>query len=462
MLTKYLEKMTYIYNTMDSVLITNVDGIIEYCAIFDEKDNSIKNEGYTGKYLLDVYPGLTEETSTHFRVMKSGEAIIDEVQTVTDFNGTKQTFVSNTYPIEVDDKVVGAIEGIVILSDSGAPYSKRFKPNKTKLELDFYKVEDLIGDSKKMISVKDKIICAADGDSAVMIIGETGTGKEIVAQAIHSHSRRKKQPFISQNCSAIPANLLESTLFGTVKGSYTGAEDRKGLFELADQGTLFLDELNSMSMELQGKILKAVEEQKIRRLGSEKEKKIDVRIISAMNESAEECLEKGNIRKDLYYRLGVFQINLPLLKERKEDIPLLIKYYINYYNGKEGRNIQECSKLAERLLVDYEWPGNVRELKNVIEYAFNMAKGKFITMTNLPDHFLYEKKKDASYEEQVNWEKALENGDSLTSIVDNYESKIIKRILFKSSGITEAADKLGVSRQTLNYKIKKYKLEVYK
>ncbi|QHI72514.1 sigma-54 interaction domain-containing protein [Aminipila terrae] len=459
MITKYLEKMTYIYNTMDSVLITNIDGIIEYCAVFDEKDSSIKNEGYTGKYLLEVYPELTKETSTHFRAMKTGKAIIDEIQTVIDFNGIKRTFVSNTYPIEVDGKIVGAIEGTVILSDAGLPNSKRFKDSKVNTESGLYTIDDLIGKSNRMLVVKEKILRAADGDSSVMIIGETGTGKEIVAQAIHSHSKRKNQAFISQNCSAIPASLLESTLFGTVKGSYTGAEDRKGLFELADKGTLFLDELNSMNIELQGKILKAVEEQKIRRLGSEKERKIDVRIISALNEEVDEVLEKDKIRKDLYYRLGVFQINLPLLKDRKEDIPLLIKYFINYYNKKGKRNIENCSELAERLLIDYEWPGNVRELKNVIEYAFNMSKGKDITMTSLPENFLYNKKEDTHYTEQLNWEKALEEGHSLASIIDNYESRIIKKILSGSSNITEAADKLGVSRQVLNYKIKKYQIK---
>ncbi|WP_312651879.1 sigma-54 interaction domain-containing protein [Aminipila sp.] len=462
MLTRYLEKMTYIYDTMDSVLITNVDGIIEYCAIFNEKDNSIKNEGYTGKYLLDVYPELTEQTSTHFRVMRSGEAIIEEIQTLTDFNGKKLAFVSNTYPIEVDGKIVGAIEGTVILSESGLPYSKRFKEKRENSEKNLYTVDNLIGEDNRMLVVREKILRAAEGDSSVMVTGETGTGKEIVAQAIHSHSRRKKQAFISQNCSAIPASLLESTLFGTVKGSYTGAEDRKGLFELADKGTMFLDELNSMDVELQGKILKAVEEQKIRRLGSEKERKIDVRIISAMNEEANEAIEKGKIRKDLYYRLGVFQIKLPLLKERKQDIPLLIKYYINFYNEKEGRTIEACSELAERLLVDYEWPGNVRELKNVIEYAFNMTKAKTITITDLPDYLLYEKKEDTHYGNQSDWETALEDGEPLALIIDNYECKIIRTVLRESANITEAANKLGVSRQALNYKIKKYKLEIKK
>lgn len=460
MLTKYLEKMTYIYNTMDSILITNVDGIIEYCAIFDEKDNSIKNEGYTGKYLLDVYPQLTEQTSTHFRVMRSGEAIIEEIQTLTDFNGKKLAFVSNTYPIEVEGKIVGAIEGTIILSESGLPYSKRFKEKKEDAKKDLYTVNNLIGENSKMLAVKEKILCAAEGDSSVIVIGETGTGKEIVAQAIHSHSRRKNQAFISQNCSAIPASLLESTLFGTVKGSYTGAEDRKGLFELADKGTMFLDELNSMNIELQGKILKAVEEQKIRRLGSEKERKIDVRMISAMNEDADEAIEKGKIRRDLYYRLGVFQIKLPLLKERKQDIPLLIKYYINFYNKKEGRTIEDCSELVKRLLADYEWPGNVRELKNVIEYAFNMTKGKTITMTDLPDYFLYDKKEDTHYGDQPDWRTALEEGESLNFIIDNYEGKIIRAVLLESENITEAANKLGISRQALNYKLRKYQLAI--
>ncbi len=458
MMTKYLEKMMYIYNTMDSVLITNTDGVIEYSATFDEKENSIKNEGYTGKYLLEVYPELTQETSTHFRAMNTGKAITDEIQTVTDCNGMKRTFVSNTYPIEVDGKIVGAIEGTVILSESGLPYSKRFKNSKMNQTSELYTVEDLIGKSQKMIDLREKILRAAESNSSVMLVGETGTGKELAAQAIHSHSSRKNRAFVSQNCSAIPASLLESTLFGTVKGSYTGAEDRKGLLELADKGTLFLDELNSMNIELQGKILKAVEEQKIRRLGSEKERKIDVRIISAVNEGVNEALEKGKIRKDLYYRLGVFQIDLPLLKDRKEDIPLLIKHFISYYNRKGERKVQGCSELAEKLLMEYDWPGNVRELRNVIEYAFNMAKGKDITMTSLPEHFIYNRKEEVHGAERPDWENELEGGGTLVSIVDSYESRIIEKILRESSNVTEAADKLGVSRQGLKYKMKKYGL----
>lgn len=460
MLPRYLEKMTYIYNTMDSVLITNTDGLIEYCAIFDAKDNTVKNEGYTGKYLLDVYPELTEETSTHYRVMKTGEAIIDVIQTLTDFNGKKAAFVSNTYPIELEDKIVGAIEGTVMLSDSGLPYRKRFKENKSDMEKELYTIDDLVGEHNSMLKVKEKILRGAESDAAIMIIGETGTGKEVVAQAIHSHGRRKKQPFISQNCSAIPAGLLESTLFGTVRGSYTGAEDRKGLFELAHRGTLFLDELNSMNIELQGKILKAVEEQKIRRLGSEKELKIDVRIISAINEDPEEVMVKGKVRRDLFYRLGVFQIKLPLLKDRRQDIPILIKYYIGYYNKKEGRAIEECSELAEKLLLNYEWPGNVRELKNIIEYAFSMAKGSTITMTDLPENFLYEKKEDIHGGEREDWETALQEGVSLTELTNNYEKKIIASVLARCTGITDAADNLGISRQALNYKLKKYGLSI--
>ncbi|QIB70545.1 transcriptional regulator [Aminipila butyrica] len=478
MMTNYLEKMMHIYNTMDSVLITNLEGVVEYSAIFDEKDHSIKNEGYTGKYLLDVYPELTRETSTHFRAMRTGKAVLDEVQTVTDLNGMKLTFVSNTYPIEVEGKIVGAIEGTVILAEGGKPYSKRIKEESSSVGHSLYQVEDMIGHSSRIQAVKEKILRAAEGDSTVLIVGETGTGKEIAAQAIHSHSSRRDQAFISQNCSAIPESLLESTLFGTVRGSYTGAEDRKGLLELADKGTLFLDELNSMNIELQGKILKAVEEQKIRRLGSEKERKIDVRIISAINEGVAQVLEKEKMRKDLYYRLGVFQIELPLLKERREDVPLLIQHFIQYYNKKGQRKIEECSQLAERLLMDYDWPGNVRELKNVIEYAFNMTRGRDITINNLPEHLVYDKRRkeqeasgltgdllglDVALNQQgdeqgVDWETVLENGATLGALLDDYEKQILNQVLEGSASVTEAADKLGVSRQVLNYKIKKHGL----
>lgn len=266
-----LEQLSNIYDSVDSIMITNREGIIEYTAVIDAGKCSIGNEGYTGRHLLEVYPDLTEAESTMFRVMKTGQPIVDEIQTVTDWNGMTMTISCSTYPIELGNKIIGAVEGVILLDPEGSPRSKDIqKRQNAKLQEDrLYCLDDLITEDPYMKKVKQQIRRAAEGGSPVMLIGDTGTGKELAAQSIHSHSRRADGPFVSQNCSAIPMGLLESTLFGTARGSYTGAEDRRGLFELADRGTLFLDELNSMEISLQGKLLKAVEEQKIRRIGED-------------------------------------------------------------------------------------------------------------------------------------------------------------------------------------------------
>lgn len=456
----YLKQMSSIYDSLDSILITNKDGVIEYSAIIDKDNNTVQNEGFTGRHLMEVYPDLTENESTIFRVIKSGKPIMDEIQTLTDINGKTLTFSCCTYPIGLGDKVIGAIEGVIILSEDGKPCSKDIKKRHNYLKKGdrLYCLDDMITADTAMIRVKEQIKRVAAGNSPVMIIGETGTGKEIAAQSIHSHSSRSGGPFVSQNCSAIPMGLLESILFGTVKGSYTGAENRKGLFELANKGTLFLDELNSMEISLQGKILKAVEEQKIRRIGEEKERKIDVRIVSALNRDPKDLMDSGEIRGDLFYRLGVVQMSLPLLKERKDDIPLLVDYYIDYYNKHNGKNIERCSELALKILITYNWPGNVRELRNAIEYAFNMAKGSEITMHDLPNHIISAGKSNKS--KVIGTKNAVNNiefdGTSLTEQMEKYEKTIIMKVYNESKNITAAADKLKLSRQALSYKMKKY------
>lgn len=461
MFFNYLEQMSSIYDNLDSILITNREGIIEYSAIIDKDNNTVQNEGFTGRHLMDVYPVLTEKESTIFRVMKSGEPIMDEIQTLTDINGRTLTFSCCTYPIGLGDKVIGAIEGVIILSEDGKPCSKAIKKRHNYLKKGdrLYCLDDMVTADSAMIRIKEQIKRAAAGNSPVMITGETGTGKEIAAQSIHSHSSRSEGPFVSQNCSAIPMGLLESILFGTVKGSYTGAENRKGLFELAHKGTLFLDELNSMEISLQGKILKAVEEQKIRRVGDERERNIDVRIVSAVNREPKDLIDSGEMRSDLFYRLGVVQISLPLLKERKNDIPLLVDYYIDYYNKLGTKKIDKCSELALKMFITHNWPGNVRELKNAVEYAFNMAKSREITMHDIPTHIINYRKNgsEASDIGMGGIAKQIEfDGSSLTEQVEKYEKGIIMKVYNDSPNITAAADKLKLSRQALSYKMKKY------
>lgn len=458
-----LEQLSSIYDSVDSIMITDREGIIEYTAVIDAGKCAIGNEGYTGKHLLEVYPELTEEESTIFRVMKSGKPILDEVQTITDWNGVTMTISCSTYPIELGDKIIGAVEGVIILDPEGTPRSKdiRKRKNKTEQEDRLYCLDDLITEDPYMKKIKEQLQRAAEGDSPVMLIGDTGTGKELAAQSIHSHSGRAAGPFISQNCSAIPMGLLESTLFGTVKGSYTGAEDRKGLFELADRGTLFLDELNSMEIALQGKILKAVEEQKIRRIGEEGERRIDVRIVSAVNRDTRDLLSAGELRKDLYYRLGVIEIRLPRLQERKRDIPVLIRHYIDFYNRRRKTKIRGYSELAQKMLLNYSWPGNIRELRNVVEYGFNMAQGEELTMRELPETLLYERRqvRETAKPELLRGPLLPDGERSLTELVAAFEKEMIRQACENAPSMTAAAERLGISRQALSYKLSKYGLK---
>lgn len=458
-----LEQLSNIYDSVDSIMITNREGIIEYTAVIDAGKCSIGNEGYTGRHLLEVYPDLTEAESTMFRVMKTGQPIVDEIQTVTDWNGMTMTISCSTYPIELGNKIIGAVEGVILLDPEGSPRSKDIqKRQNAKMQEDrLYCLDDLITEDPYMKKVKQQIRRAAEGGSPVMLIGDTGTGKELAAQSIHSHSRRADGPFVSQNCSAIPMGLLESTLFGTARGSYTGAEDRRGLFELADRGTLFLDELNSMEISLQGKLLKAVEEQKIRRIGEERERKIDVRIVSAVNRDTRDILSAGELRRDLYYRLGVVEIRLPQLQERKQDIPVLIRHYIEIYNRQRGMHIRGYSELAQKMLLNYSWPGNIRELRNVVEYGFNMAQGEELTMRELPDTLLYEKKQvSEAVKPELSASIPEPDGEhSLTEMVESFEKELIRQACRTAPSMTAAAEKLRISRQALSYKLSKYGLK---
>lgn len=467
MFNGYLEQMSSIYDNMDSVLIINEKGYVEYAAFINEDKETIENIGYTGKHLFEVYPNMTPETSSVFQVMKTGEPIIEEMQTQLDYTGNVKTFSCSTYPIGLGDKIIGAISGAVYLDKEGKPSNTtihRRKEFNTKRD-HLYRIDDIITEDEQMDRLKERILRIAAGDSPVMIIGDTGTGKELVAQSVHSHSHRVGGPFISQNCSAIPIGLLESTLFGTSKGAYTGAEDRKGLFELADGGSLFLDELNSMEIGLQGKILKAIEDQQIRRVGDEKIRKINVRIISALNHDPKTLIEEGLMRSDLYYRLGVVQLRLPNLIERKSDIPVLINYFIKSYNRTTGRHISGYSDLALAVMLNHTWPGNIRELRNAVEYGFNISADDILTISDIPDNVIYDSENQSFIPQtefddaNLHYEQLLTSGHSLTELVESYEEQIIRYIINNSKNTTEAASKLGISRPTLRYKLSKYEIE---
>ena len=237
----------------------------------------------------------------------------------------------------------------------------------------FFTIADIIAVDEKMKKAREYISVVAACDLPVMICGETGTGKEVFAQAIHNTSARGDKPFIAQNCAALPDTLLESILFGTSKGAFTGATENKGLFELADGGTLFLDEINSMPIHLQSKLLRVLQDGHFRSLGAREAKSVDVKIIAAINTEPLKAIEEGQLRRDIYYRLSMMSITIPPLRERKKDIAHFVKFYVNKHNVTFNKNVQYVSKELLARLEEYDWPGNVRELEHIIVYGMSMV-----------------------------------------------------------------------------------------
>ena len=309
---------------------------------------------------------------------------------------------------------------------------------------DTYTFDNIVTRDRRMKEILSILPMVAASKSTVLIQGESGTGKELIAKAIHSNGPRKDKPFIAVNCAAIPESLIESELFGHVKGAFTGALfDRAGRFEMAHQGTIFLDEIGDMSLSIQAKLLRVIQEEKFERIGGSKTIHVDVHIIAATNKNLLKEVKGGRFREDLYYRISVFPITLPPLRDRKEDIPLLISHFMEKYNKEMGKNITGVSPKAMKILMDYSYPGNVRELRNFVEHAFVCSRGSTILPEHLP-------------------KKLLASNEDLGDIPDEsslhrVEKEWIIKILEKSGWrYKEAARKLGISRTTLWRKLKQY------
>jgi formate hydrogenlyase transcriptional activator len=308
---------------------------------------------------------------------------------------------------------------------------------------------EIIGQSQSLKSIFHLIDQVAASDSTVLILGETGTGKELVARAIHSHSPRSGKLMVKINCAALPANLAESELFGHEKGSFTGAAERRiGKFELAHNGTLFLDEVGELSLELQVKLLRALQEKEIERIGGKTIIKTNVRILAATNRNLLKEVEKGNFRSDLYYRLNVFPITVPPLRERTEDIPFLTSYFIERISRKTGRDVKAISKSALKKLIAYSWPGNIRELEHLIERSLLLNSGNIIREIHLP-RINHIKHGDTEAEHPI---KTIDENER------DHILFILKRCNGKISGTGGAAELLNIPATTLNSKIKKLKI----
>ncbi len=419
----------------------------------------MQRKGVLKRPFTEVFRNMSKEESTLLQALHNKKVHLNKQQTYLNRDGKVINAINSTIPVIYDDNVIAAIEVSKDVTDIRKMsntildlHKEKMEPEKTKaLRIRKYNFNNLIGQNKKFLEVITTARKAAKSSVSVFLYGETGTGKELIAQSIHFDSTRKDKPFLAQNCAALPESLLEGILFGTVKGGFTGAIDREGLFEQANGGTLLLDEISAMPYELQGKLLRVLQEDYVRRVGGTRDIPIDVRIIATINERPEFLIQEGKLRKDLYYRLNIISIDLPPLREKKDDILLLTEKFIEKYNKRYGRNVQSLSEGANEKLLHYDYPGNVRELENIIMAAISMVDGenvlteKHILINNEDRDFA----KEAYDFSQVgmNW------------YLEKMEKEMITLALAKYGGnISKSAEYLKIKRQTLQHKIKKYQL----
>lgn len=448
----------------EGIHIVDFNGIsIVYNKAMEEIEG-LKENQVIGRHLLDIFPDWTKENSTLLTVLNTRMPIFNREQSYLNFKGKRISTINTTYPIFEEETLIGAVEiakNLTAVTDMTEQIielqQKLIKPVKKELGIRQYHFDELIGKNEKYQEAIKIAKRASNSSSSVLIYGDTGTGKELFAQSIHFASARQDQPFIAQNCAAIPDSLLESLLFGTAKGSFTGAQDRPGLFEQADGGTLFLDEINSMSMSLQAKLLRVLQENYVRRVGGNKDIPIDVRIIAATNEAPEILIESGHMRKDLYYRINVINLRIPSLNERKDDIPFLVDYFIREYNEKLGKDVWMVTEELQNAFKVYNWAGNIRELKNFIESAMNLITDEHvITKEHMPSHVSEVLLLKSKYIQED-----FSEVDDLNAHLQHIERDILKKTLAHYyNNVSKAAKHLNISRQNLQYKIKIYEISL--
>ncbi len=317
--------------------------------------------------------------------------------------------------------------------------------------------EQIVGKSQAIKKVFNAVARVAPTDSTVLITGETGSGKEVMANAIHRLSKRADAPFVALNCSAIPETLLESELFGYKKGAFTGANaDKRGLLEVANQGTLFLDEIGDMNLSLQAKLLRVLDDGQVRRVGDTETKKVNVRIVAATNKDLRKEIEAGRFREDLFFRLNVVMLNVPPLRDRKEDIPVLIRAFLEKYNNESGKDVLRISDEALAVLMNYDYPGNVRELQNTIKHAVVFSDNNMITKASLPPSIPGQPLLSSGDSGRV---ETLIKGGKFIKISEMEKKLIAETLSLTGNNHTVAARYLGISRSTLWRKMKEYGIE---
>jgi arginine utilization regulatory protein len=433
--------------------------------IYNNKMSQIESmdiQDVMNKNLLDVFMFKEDQTSTLVKALQDRKETKNVKQTYFNNKGREITTNNNTIPIYENEELLGAVE----IANDVTKLERLIKGNITRKGNTRYTFDSITGNSTAIKEVIEGAKRAARTSSYVLIVGETGTGKELFAQSIHNASNRFSGPFISQNCAALPDNLIESLLFGTKRGAFTGAIDQPGLFEQANGGTLLLDEINSLNLNLQAKLLRALQEKTIRRVGDTKDTPVDVRVIANINEDPIDAITNNHLRKDLYYRLGVVSVFIPPLRERKEDIPPLVQHFIKKYNDRFQMNVKGLSDEVKQSFLEYDWHGNVRELEHIIEAAMNiiMEDEEIIGYSHLPFQYrskLHVKERNTpSVSVDMFLKERTESSASLKDQMDYFEKAYIEHVWKNNDyNISRTADVLGLSRQSLQYRMKKLKIK---
>ncbi|WP_243546956.1 sigma-54 interaction domain-containing protein [Pseudodesulfovibrio tunisiensis] len=481
------------------VVITDTVGTILYFNDVQARIDNLDPEAVIGKKVVDCYR-VDDDDTPIMKCVNSGRAVDNFTCYYRTRLGKVVNSIHNVYPLRSCNALIGTICFVRDYSITRETFETISQPHASREIRTFnipatptrdhpdlgngtrFSFKDIIGQSPEFVKAMESARVASASPSSIMIYGETGTGKELLAQSIHNESTRKDKPFTAINCAAIPEHLLEGILFGTAKGAFTGALDKQGLFEQADGGTLFLDEINSMSIGLQAKLLRVVQERKVRRIGSLRETRMDIRIISSVNEDPHLAAERGALRYDLLYRLGVLIIRIPPLRERMGDMEKLIQHFLHKYSALLDKTVNTISAEVMDLLHNHRWTGNVRELEHVIEGAVNLVrKGETIATRHLPDHIretlsapiqpsarpgtpatTTSASLNVVFPEKTHTPATAApfDGKSLASIQADNESRTIREMLtFFQGNVSRAARELDLSPQLLNYKMKKYDIQ---
>lgn len=445
----------------DGIYITDANGKTIKVNCMYERLTGLKKEDLLGRLVTDLENEGVYTSPLNPTIVKTGKP-----QTSVQVNKEGRRVVINGYPVfDKEGKVVYVVtyvRDVTVLSQlkeqiaSQANLIEKYHREAQYLRKRNFQDSQTIVESPKMKSLLQLLKRIAVTDTTVLLLGETGVGKDVFARKIHEYSNRKDQPFFKINCATIPENLIESELFGYDPGAFSGAsaKGKPGYFELADKGTLFLDEIGELPLSMQAKLLRVLQDQEVMRVGSTRVKKVDVRFIAATNRNLEEAIKDGSFRSDLYYRLRVAVLDIPPLRERREEIIPLINYFLDKFNIKYKKHMH-FSPSVQNYLLHYKWPGNVREVENLIQGLVVTQEKEFLDLTDLPSYFI----SDTNNKEQLFQPESLSIGDrTLSEIMDDVEKGLLKKALELHGTISNVAQVLGMDRSTIFRKLKKHNL----